>query len=106
MNSSDARDTKKNDENVVIISGQRSLAEVCACHVLDAYGHFSRRRKPRKDPKTFGWPLDSTDSWQSRYFKSKRLHLLSLHSGAERLLLSGTSRRLCQNAHKTARPKT
>lgn len=33
-----------NDENLVIIKGQRALAAAYATHVLDVYAHFSWRR--------------------------------------------------------------
>jgi len=61
-----------NDENLVIVRGQRALAAAYATHVLDIYDHFSWRWTLQNRARAPGAPeatlsLDS-DAWQSRYF--------------------------------------
>jgi hypothetical protein len=64
-----------NDENLVIVRGQRALAAAYATHVLDIYDHFSWRWTLQNRARAPGAPeatlsLDS-DAWQSRYFDSQ-----------------------------------
>ncbi len=58
-----------NDENLVIVKGQRYLAEAYATHVLDIYDHFSWRRLVQQGevPADAGLKTDP-DEWQSRYY--------------------------------------
>lgn len=58
-----------NDENLVIVKGQRYLAEAYATHVLDIYDHFSWRWlvEQGKVPADAGLKTDP-DEWQSRYY--------------------------------------
>jgi len=63
-----------NDENLVIVRGQRALAAAYATHVLDVYDHFSWRWTIQSQGKATN--ADATlsldpDSWQSRYFDAK-----------------------------------
>ncbi|MEO7334943.1 MAG: phospholipase D-like domain-containing protein [Caldimonas sp.] len=59
-----------NDENLVIVRGERRLAEAYATHVLDVYDHFSWRWNVQR----YGQPKADTmlevdpAAWQSRYF--------------------------------------
>ncbi len=58
-----------NDENLVIVKGQRALAEAYTTHVLDIYDHFSWRwlveqGQGQGDPTLSVKP----DEWQSRYY--------------------------------------
>jgi phosphatidylserine/phosphatidylglycerophosphate/cardiolipin synthase-like enzyme len=59
-----------NDENLVIVKGQRALAQAYATHVLDIYDHFSWRW----NVQTFGQSKTDTllkldpKTWQERYF--------------------------------------
>ncbi|HEY2558661.1 MAG TPA: phospholipase D-like domain-containing protein [Caldimonas sp.] len=64
-----------NDENLVIVRGQRALAAAYATHVLDIYDHFSWRWTLQSQSKARAvaeatLSLDS-DEWQSRYFDAK-----------------------------------
>ena len=60
-----------NDENLVIIRGNRPLAEAYASHVLDVYDHFSWR-VVQNDPKMKGDGLlkKKPDDWQDSYFNA------------------------------------
>jgi len=58
-----------NDENLVLIQGNKKLALAYATHVLDVYDHFSWRWATRRDAKTMDANLQSTpDDWLNRYF--------------------------------------
>lgn len=58
-----------NDENLVIVKGERYLAEAYATHVLDIYDHFSWRWlvQQGKVPADAGLKTQP-DEWQSRYY--------------------------------------
>jgi phosphatidylserine/phosphatidylglycerophosphate/cardiolipin synthase-like enzyme len=65
-----------NDENMLIVSGDRALAEAYAVHVLDVYDHYrfraieaERRRSGKK-----GWSgfLETDDSWQDGYVEHRK----------------------------------
>jgi phosphatidylserine/phosphatidylglycerophosphate/cardiolipin synthase-like enzyme len=58
-----------NDENLVMIRGNRPLAEAYASHVLDVYDHFAWR-VTQSNPKMKGDGLLKTkpDEWQEKYF--------------------------------------
>ena len=60
-----------NDENLVIVRGNRRLAEAYAAHVLDVYDHFAWRVS-QNNPKSKGDATLSTDAgaWQNRYFNA------------------------------------
>ena len=74
-----------NDENMVIIRGNRPLALAYAVHVLDVYDHFKFRaaleqqlrdallagRKPPKKPTGKGF-LDTDDKWQDPYLSGQK----------------------------------
>jgi hypothetical protein len=62
-----------NDENLVIVRGDRAVAEAYTAHVLDVYDHYRWRfvvqeaaRKGRLDDAWDG--LDRQDRWQDKYF--------------------------------------
>jgi phosphatidylserine/phosphatidylglycerophosphate/cardiolipin synthase-like enzyme len=61
------RASHNNDENMVIVRGNRALAEAYACHVLDIYDHYAWRYWLKKSPDIFGKPLSDNDTWQERY---------------------------------------
>ncbi|MBV9193609.1 MAG: hypothetical protein JO168_05645 [Solirubrobacterales bacterium] len=63
------RASHNNDENMVLVKGQRALAEAYACHVLDVYDHYAWRWWLQQHPTEFGKPLDSTGAWQQGYIK-------------------------------------
>ena len=58
-----------NDENLVIVKGQRALTEAYATHVLDIYDHFSWRWMVQQNKVTADASLKvKPDDWQSRYY--------------------------------------
>jgi len=58
-----------NDENLVIVKGERLLAEAYATHVLDIYDHFSWRWMVQEhQDKADNMLKVKPDEWQSRYF--------------------------------------
>ena len=60
-----------NDENLVIVKGQRALAEAYATHVLDIYDHFSWRWMLQQKTINADASLKlKPDEWQSRYYNS------------------------------------
>jgi phosphatidylserine/phosphatidylglycerophosphate/cardiolipin synthase-like enzyme len=64
------RASHNNDENFVVVTGHRGLAEAYACHVLDIYDHYSWRYWLHKNKDMMGKPLDPTPDWQDRYLKN------------------------------------
>jgi len=66
-----------NDENLVILSGNRKVAEAYAAHILDVVNHYNWRYKLVKDAKagkkSSFTDLANDDSWQNKYFKGNFL---------------------------------
>ena len=62
-----------NDENLVIVEGNKSLAVAYATHVLDVYDHFSWRwNVKREGHKAANQKLSTTPkAWLDRYFDAK-----------------------------------
>lgn len=60
-----------NDENLVMIRGNRKLAEAYTSHVLDVYDHFAWRVQ-QNDPKQQGdgYLKTKPEVWQDRYFNA------------------------------------
>jgi hypothetical protein len=65
-----------NDENLVIVSGDRDLAEAYAVHILDVYDHYrfraienERKRKGKKQRSGF---LETDGSWQEGYVERRK----------------------------------
>jgi len=60
-----------NDENLVIIRGNRKLTAAYASHVLDVYDHFAWR-VAQQDPrqKGDGFLKVKPDDWQGKYFNA------------------------------------
>lgn len=60
-----------NDENTVVVSGDRALAEAYAVHILDVYDHYRFRaiQSERQEQGKSGWSgfLDGDDGWQDGY---------------------------------------
>jgi hypothetical protein len=65
-----------NDENMLIVTGHRGLAEAYAVHVLDVYDHYRFRaiENERKREGKKGWSgfLDTTDKWQDGYVEGRK----------------------------------
>jgi phosphatidylserine/phosphatidylglycerophosphate/cardiolipin synthase-like enzyme len=60
-----------NDENLVIIRGNRPLAEAYASHVLDVYDHFAWRvTQNRSKTKGDGFLAITPAEWQDKYFNA------------------------------------
>ncbi len=65
-----------NDENMVIVTGDKDLAAAYAVHILDTYDHYRVRavRSEQKMKKEKGWSgfLDTNDAWQDDYASGKK----------------------------------
>src|SRR5262249_39311336 len=62
-----------NDENLLIVRGNKPLAQAYAVHVLDLYDHYRfRYAQSRHNPSagTFAGFLKPNDSWLSAFFAS------------------------------------
>lgn len=59
-----------NDENLVIIEGNKKLAVAYATHVLDVYDHFAARYRFRQDGGKNSDPFlkDEPNEWLNKYF--------------------------------------
>jgi PLD-like domain len=58
-----------NDENLVIVEGNKALAVAYATHVLDVYDHFSWRWNVKREGKKADEKLKTNpDDWLDRYF--------------------------------------
>jgi phosphatidylserine/phosphatidylglycerophosphate/cardiolipin synthase-like enzyme len=70
--------SKRNDENLVIVRGQRALAEAYAVNVMSVYQHYRFRSYVRetlargKKPWSY---LDLDDKWLKQELKSKALEI-------------------------------
>ncbi len=61
-----------NDENLLMIKGNRKLAMAYATHVLDVYDHFAWRWSVRNGEQSYDASLKPTpDEWLSWYFDSQ-----------------------------------
>jgi phosphatidylserine/phosphatidylglycerophosphate/cardiolipin synthase-like enzyme len=59
----------QNDENILIIKGNKKLAAMYAVHVMDIYNHYRWRFNLVKEATEKKYPgLDLTDAWQDRFF--------------------------------------
>jgi phosphatidylserine/phosphatidylglycerophosphate/cardiolipin synthase-like enzyme len=60
-----------NDENMLIVSGNRALAEAYAVHILDVYDHYRFRaietERARQGKKGWSGFLRTDDAWQDGY---------------------------------------
>ena len=62
------RASYNNDENLVIIRGNRAVAESYATHVLDVYDHYRWRYWIQKSGKKVWNGLQTDDGWEDMYF--------------------------------------
>jgi hypothetical protein len=62
------RASYNNDENLLIFTGKRKLAEAYAAHVLDVYDHYRFRFQVQQHGSKAWDGLDSSDGWQDKYF--------------------------------------
>jgi phosphatidylserine/phosphatidylglycerophosphate/cardiolipin synthase-like enzyme len=69
-----------NDENMLIVTGDKELAAAYAVHILDVYDHY-RFRAIETDRKKQGKPLwsgflETTDQWQNDYVEGRKGSLM------------------------------
>src|SRR6185369_7252258 len=57
----------QNDENMLIIRGNRALAIAYMVHVLDVYDHYRFRYLRATRKSKFSGFLSTTDTWQGKY---------------------------------------
>jgi phosphatidylserine/phosphatidylglycerophosphate/cardiolipin synthase-like enzyme len=62
------RASYNNDENMLIFTGRRKLAEAYAAHVLDVYDHYRFRFQVQKQGDKAWSGLAANDGWQDKYF--------------------------------------
>jgi phosphatidylserine/phosphatidylglycerophosphate/cardiolipin synthase-like enzyme len=64
----------ENDENLLILSGSKALAQAYAVHVLDVYDHYRFRawQAKEKGEAMFQGHIDGDDKWLRPYAKPKR----------------------------------
>ena len=62
-----------NDENLLIIRGNRELAQAYAAHCWDVYDHYRWRFVLSKQGEAAFSALDTTDSWQDKYFSDPEI---------------------------------
>jgi phosphatidylserine/phosphatidylglycerophosphate/cardiolipin synthase-like enzyme len=69
-----------NDENMLVVSGDRALAEAYAVHILDVFDHYRFRAietdRKRKGKKGWSGFLETNDSWQDGYVKRTKGNLM------------------------------
>jgi phosphatidylserine/phosphatidylglycerophosphate/cardiolipin synthase-like enzyme len=69
-----------NDENMLIVSGNRALAEAYAVHILDVYDHYRFRaietERKRKGKKGWSGFLETDTDWQDGYVTHKKGQLM------------------------------
>ena len=85
-NNFSANASSRNDENMLIIGGETSVADVYACEMMRLYDHYrfryNQRAKGQRGPKKRLTLYDS-DEWTARYFQKGTLPYL------ERIRFSG-----------------
>jgi phosphatidylserine/phosphatidylglycerophosphate/cardiolipin synthase-like enzyme len=88
-----------NDENFVILSGNRRVAEAYAAHVLDIVNHYNWRYKLVKDAKagkkSSFTDLADDDSWQDKYFDGNFLASRDCFFFPPTLTKNGGGKRKC-----------
>jgi phosphatidylserine/phosphatidylglycerophosphate/cardiolipin synthase-like enzyme len=62
-----------NDENLLIIRGNQELAQAYAAHCWDVYDHYRWRYVLSKQGEAAFSALDTTDSWQDKYFSDPEI---------------------------------
>jgi phosphatidylserine/phosphatidylglycerophosphate/cardiolipin synthase-like enzyme len=63
------RASYNNNENLVIVKGNRALAAAYAAHVMDVYDHYRWRYSLQSKQGTVWSGLASSDSWQDKYLR-------------------------------------
>lgn len=60
-----------NDEVMLVISGNRALAQAYFVHIMDVISHFTWRYMVSIGQSTFTGELEATDAWQERYLTGR-----------------------------------
>jgi len=68
------RASYNNDENLLIVSGNKRLAQAYAVHVLDVYDHYRWRFTLESEGRARAFNgLSTSADWQDKYFKGGKL---------------------------------
>ena len=74
-----------NDENLLVVSGDRALAEAYAVHILDVYDHYRFRaieqERKRKGKKGWSGFLETDEAWQDGYVSRRKGHIMRYFAG-------------------------
>ncbi len=62
--------SSSNDENMVIVRGNKALAAAYTTHILDRYDHYRWRFQLQQKGKQAYRGLTKDDTWQNKYYKS------------------------------------
>ena len=91
-----------NDENMLIISGDKQLAEAYSVHVMDVYDHYRWRYLLQTTPniKDAFHGLKTTDKWQDFYFNKGNLTTLGSNTAGP----AGTKKKLVKKAPVKKKP--
>jgi phosphatidylserine/phosphatidylglycerophosphate/cardiolipin synthase-like enzyme len=74
------RASYNNDENLLIIRGNHSLAAAYTVHVMDVYDHYRWRFTLEDSGNRKAWSgLEKTDGWQDKYFRNGVVDAPELH---------------------------
>jgi hypothetical protein len=60
-----------NDETMLVIRGNKRLAQAYFTHIMDVYSHFLWRYLVSTGRSTFSGELDETDDWQGKYLSGR-----------------------------------
>ena len=70
-----------NDENMLIIRGNKALAAAYMVHVLDVYDHYRFRYMQRFAKAGYKGVLKTDDTWQTRFFSGAAFEEMHLWTG-------------------------
>jgi phosphatidylserine/phosphatidylglycerophosphate/cardiolipin synthase-like enzyme len=74
--------SRSNDEDLLIIEGNRTLAQACAVHIKGLIDHYSFRARARSAKAVDAVALRPNDGWQSRFMTGEREHEIRFWVGA------------------------
>lgn len=72
-----------NDENMLIIKGNRKLAMTYLVHILDVYNHYRFRSAVRLERSAFKGTLKRDDTWLDKFMSGTALKELQLFTAVE-----------------------
>ena len=76
----------QNDENMLIIEGNRSLALAYMVHILDVYDHYRFRYLRHLGKSTFKGFLSTSPDWQNKYLSGAPRAELEYYTGIANLI--------------------